>query len=177
MQFISTISVVTAILSLGVNAAPGIDGLAPSLILTLSTLVSQPKPTPPTSPSQSPKSGVLPVSLVANTSSAMALCRSSTAKYRLAFPPTRWCVVTSSTSFATRRPGRHNGCCQGRLWLHLLLLRVSSIISRRDNVLTTLRTPCDPNSGRAERWVGWMGWENYASTEKKFKGWYCFEQS
>ncbi|XPS98274.1 hypothetical protein M3J09_007482 [Ascochyta lentis] len=37
--------------------------------------------------------------------------------------------------------------------------------------------PCNPSDGHAEAWTGWMGWQNYAPTDKKFKGWYCFEQS
>ncbi|KZM22901.1 hypothetical protein ST47_g5967 [Ascochyta rabiei] len=37
--------------------------------------------------------------------------------------------------------------------------------------------PCDPGAGHAEVWTGWSGWENYVSTERKFKGWYCFERS
>lgn len=41
--------------------------------------------------------------------------------------------------------------------------------------LTTFRVPCDPNAGYTETWEGWKGWENYAWTDKKFKGWYCLE--
>ncbi|KAJ4983046.1 hypothetical protein SVAN01_11462 [Stagonosporopsis vannaccii] len=37
--------------------------------------------------------------------------------------------------------------------------------------------PCNPNSGRAETWKGWLGWQNYVTTDKPFRGWYCFEQS
>ena len=39
------------------------------------------------------------------------------------------------------------------------------------------RSPCDPGKGVAERWEGWDGFENYVGTDKKFKGWYCFEQN
>lgn len=39
------------------------------------------------------------------------------------------------------------------------------------------RVACDPGQGHAEAWTGWMGWENYAKTDKLFKGWYCHEQN
>ncbi|KAL6708399.1 hypothetical protein ACN47E_002662 [Coniothyrium glycines] len=34
--------------------------------------------------------------------------------------------------------------------------------------------PCDPKKYN-EVWAGWPGWDNYTSTNKHFKGWWCYE--
>ena len=74
------------------------------------------------------------------------------------------CVFFTKASEVVRQPGFNLSL--------VLLLSTSRLFTDCAN-----RKPCDPNDGLTEVWPGWTGWENYATTDKKFKGWYCFEQA